>query len=122
MAHTAADVNGTSGAGSPPGWSFHGTDPVTVEPAAGLIVTVRVYAGAPVEAAQVDSNDEPVAVPAQVLNPGDELIVNTGVRIMLTPRGSGGAAVGFQWAGAERLEALRTYTGRRGQSPYGGER
>jgi len=37
-------------------------------------------------------------------------------RVLLLPRGGGGAAVGFEWSG-ERLAHPKTYTGRSGETP-----
>src|SRR4051794_27709355 len=112
----AADVNGT--ASQPAGWTFIAGKSMTLEPAAGLSVTVHVAAGAPVERLDVDGNDEPAGGTWRKYDPGAEFVVGDGQRVMLRPRGGGGAAVGFTWNGDERLAALGSYTGGKGQDPY----
>lgn len=110
---TAATISGTTGSPAR-GWAFNGTDPITLEPAGGLSVTVTVQAGAPVERLRVDGHDEPSGGGWRQYDVGESFEVAEGERVLLRPRGQGGAGVTFEWHGEERLARLRSYTGGRG--------
>jgi hypothetical protein len=81
----AADVNGTSH--RPSGSTLTQTgDRMTLEPAGGLRVVVRVAAGGPVEDRPAEGNVEPLG-PRRRLDVGEELVVE-GERGLFSPRGS----------------------------------
>lgn len=110
---TAASYSGTQSSPAR-GHAFTGTDAITLEPAGGLTCVVTVHAGAPIERIAVDSSDEPVAGSSwRQYREGERFTVQEGQRVLLRPRGIGGAGVTFAWGG-DRLEVLRNYTGAKG--------
>lgn len=112
---SAASYSGTTSSPAR-GHTFVQGQPCTLEPAAGLSVTVRVQAGAAIERIAVDSLDEPVTgAHWRMYHEGDEFEVAEGQRFLLRPRGSGGGGVTFKWSG-ERLAVLRDYTGAKGST------
>src|SRR4051794_10080855 len=107
---TAASYTGTT-ASPPRGHAFVGMEAITLEPAAGLACTCTVQPGAEVERMHLVQGEPQGAW--RLYAPGESFDVGEGERVLLRPRGIGGAGVTFAWSG-DRLEVLRNYTGAKG--------